>query len=97
MSGAKEVTQAVLADKLGCLARVIDVPCRMARENPRWGYSRVHGELGKLGYAVSRSAVRNILRRYGIQSAPYRGRQSVLWRVFLGHYRHQILDGAFRW
>lgn len=34
---------------------------RLAAENPRWGYSRIHGELGKLGVTVSRSAVRDTL------------------------------------
>src|SRR3712207_550860 len=33
---------------------------RFAEENPRWGYSRIHGELLKLGYTLSRSAVRDV-------------------------------------
>src|SRR5450756_2833777 len=35
---------------------------RMARENPRWGYFRIRGELLKLGFTVS-ATVRSVLRR----------------------------------
>ena len=64
---------------------------RLARENPRWGYSRIHGELCKLGYAIGRSTIRDALKRPGVPPTFHRGQHGSPWRVFLGHYRHQML------
>jgi putative transposase len=54
---------------------------RLARENPRWGYQRIHGELLRLGVRVSASSVRRVLRGHGLDPAP-RGPSSS-WRSFL--------------
>jgi hypothetical protein len=54
---------------------------RLARENPTWGYRRIVGELRGLGMTVSASAVRSILIRHRLPSAPERDRAS--WRLFL--------------
>jgi putative transposase len=44
---------------------------RLAKENPRWGYQRVKGELLRRGVRVSATAIRATLRRHGLD--PRRG------------------------
>jgi transposase InsO family protein len=55
--------------------------CRLARENPRWGYLRIVGELRKLGVTVSKTSVATVLRRHGLPPAPRREGPS--WSEFL--------------
>src|ERR1700730_4705152 len=45
---------------------------RLARENPCWGYRRVHGELLVVGVKVAPSTVWEILNEAGIDPAPQR-------------------------
>jgi transposase len=45
---------------------------RLGRENPRWGYLRIVGELKKLGVTVSKGSVANVLGRHGLRPAPRR-------------------------
>lgn len=54
---------------------------RLARENPRWGYQRIVGELKGLGVAVSATTVKKILRQQ--QLGPAGTRRGPTWREFL--------------
>jgi putative transposase len=45
---------------------------RLARENPRWGYLRIRGELLKLGIDVSATTIATVLRERGLGPAPRR-------------------------
>ena len=54
---------------------------RLARENPRWGYQRIKGELQQLGIGVSATTIRTMLRRHGLDPAPRRA--DTTWRAFL--------------
>ncbi len=55
---------------------------RLARENPRWGYQRIKGELLRLGVQVSATAIQATLRRHSLDPAPRRAGTGT-WRAFL--------------
>ena len=59
----------------------IELVLRLARENPRWGYLRIVGELKKLGVVVSKGSVANVLRRHRLPPAPRRAGPT--WAEFL--------------
>jgi len=54
---------------------------RLARENPRWGYQRIVGELAGVGVRVSATSVAKILRQAGVP--PAGARVQLSWRVFI--------------
>jgi putative transposase len=53
----------------------------MARDNPLWGYRRIHGELVGLGHTVAASTVWTILKDAGLGPAPRRS--GPIWKQFL--------------
>jgi transposase InsO family protein len=59
----------------------VELVLRLARENPRWGYERIAGELKNLGIAVSPTTVRKVLRDHGL--GPGGSRAGLSWREFL--------------
>jgi hypothetical protein len=67
---------------------------RLAKENTRWGYERIQGELLKLGFEVHWTTVRNVLDRHGIEPAPVRN-GSIGWQRMIAHYKEQILATDF--
>jgi putative transposase len=66
---------------------------RLVRENPSWGYRRVHGELLVLGVKVAASTVWEILKDAGIDPAPERAAGT--WADFLHSQADALLACDF--
>ncbi len=66
---------------------------RLARENPGWGYRRIHGELAGLGVKAAASTVWEILKNAGIEPAPRRA--SPTWPQFPRSQAEAILACDF--
>jgi putative transposase len=54
---------------------------RLAKENPQWGYRRIHGELATMGIPIAPSSVWATLKRHGIDPSPRRAGPT--WAEFL--------------
>ncbi|WP_433432988.1 integrase core domain-containing protein [Nonomuraea sp. CA-141351] len=66
---------------------------RLVRENPGWGYRRVHGELTTLGIKVAPSTVWEILKQEGLDPAPERA--FTTWADFLRSQADALLACEF--
>ena len=66
---------------------------RLAKENPGWGYRRIHGELAGLGIQVAPSTVWEILTRAGLPPAPRRAGPT--WAHFLHAQAQAIIATDF--
>ncbi len=88
-------TQRRKAGRPATAPEVTELLLRLAQENPTWGYGKRQGELLKLGHALSRSTIRDILKRQHVPPAPERAKQGSSWGEFLSHYREQFLACDF--
>jgi putative transposase len=70
-----------------------DLVLRLARENPRWGYPRLVGELKGLGITLSATTVRGWLRGAGL--GPAGKRRETTWREFVRVHRQSLLAVDF--
>ena len=66
---------------------------RLERENPRWGYQRIQGELVRLGCWISASSIRRVLAAHGIHPASRRA--TTTWRAFLRSQAASIIASDF--
>ncbi len=63
-----------------------ELTIRVARENPRWGYTRIQGALHNVGHRVGRTTIANVLKRNGIDPAPERGKRTTWSQVLKAHW-----------
>ncbi len=66
---------------------------RLAKENPNWGYRRIHGELTMLDIKIAASTIWEILRTAGIDPAPQR--TTTTWADFLHSQAEALLACDF--
>ncbi len=71
-----------------------DLTIQMARENARWGYTRIQGALYNVGHRVGRTTIADILKRNGIDPAPERGTRTT-WSQFLGSHWEVLAAADF--
>ena len=90
---AKRWTYARRAGRPPIRREIRPLVLRLARDNPRWGYQRIVGELKGLGIVVSATTVRTWLRAAGLGPAGTRG--GMTWREFVRAHRRSMLAVDF--
>jgi putative transposase len=71
----------------------VQLVVRLAKENPTWGYRRIHGELSVLGIVLAPASVWNTLQRHGLDPSP--NRTGPTWGAFLKAQAATILACDF--
>ncbi len=66
-----------------------DLVVKMAKENRSWGYDRIAGALADLGYEISDQTVGNILKRWGLPTAPDR-KKTTTWAEFIRTHKEML-------
>ena len=75
-------SQARRAGRPKTAAEIERLILRMARDNPRWGYTRIRGALRNLGHEIGRNTIKRILLENGFDPAPLR-KKGMSWETFL--------------
>ena len=60
-------------------AEIEQLILEMARDNPKWGYTRIKGALHNLGFEIGRNTIKRALLENGMDPAPLR---RTSWRTF---------------
>lgn len=72
---------------------IAELVVRIARENPRFGYTRIRDVLRNLGHTVGRNTVTRILLEHGLEPAPER-KKKTSWQTFIKAHMEQAAIAA---
>jgi hypothetical protein len=82
-----------IAHRVDRRSEMVQQVIRLAKENSRWGYLRIVGELRKLGFSVSKTSVSTVLRQHNL--SPAQRRSSPTWSQFHRSQAKRILATDF--
>ncbi len=68
---------------------VRELTCRIAGENPSWGYTRIRDQLRHLGHEIGRTTIVEILRKAGL-TPDREARRKRTWAEFIDQHRAVI-------
>ena len=63
---------------------------KIAKDNSCWGYLRIVGALANLGHKISKSSVRNILKRNGFNPSGDRKHGGMTWSEFIASHKEVL-------
>jgi putative transposase len=69
------------------MRHISELIVRIARDNPRWGYTRIQGALGNLSHKVGRGTIANVLKRNEIEPSPERSRRTPRSTFLKAHWK----------